>query len=343
MLFRSLRRGEVHYAPNLGIPALRKAIGNRTTIDTGVKVDGEKQAIVMSGANEAILATALAMINPGDEVLIPDPNWPSYKWIITLVGGIPVEVPTDEKGGFLLTAEAVEKCITPRTRALCITSPGNPTGCVQDEASLREIAKVAQKYNLLVISDEIYSRIYYGGTGAAPSIYALPGMQERTVIINGFTKTYAMDGWRIGWTVASEDITRAIYKARQYTTVCVNTFSQFGAAAGLNGDQKCVDDMVAEFGRRRGIMLEGLKAIDGVRVVEPKGAFYVFANVSSFGKSSGDIADWLLEEHTIATVDGSIFGPAGHGYIRMAYSCSSDECARGMKRLKTAFDSLRSR
>ncbi len=337
----ALRRGEVHYAPNLGIPSLRKAIGERTTLDVGAKVEGDKQAIVMTGANEAILATALALINPGDEVLIPDPNWPSYKWIITLVGGVPVEVPTNEAGGFLLTAEAVEKCITPKTRALCITSPGNPTGCVQDKASLEAIAKVAIKHDLIVISDEIYSRIHFDGKAAAPSIYAVPGMAERTVIINGFTKTYAMDGWRIGWTVASEEITKMIYKARQYTTVCVNTFIQHGAAAGLSGDQSCVDAMVAEFGKRRIIMLDGLKAIKGVTVPEPLGAFYVFANVKSFGKKSSELADWLIDEHGIATVDGSIFGPAGDGYLRMAYSCSTEECARGVARLKTALDSLR--
>ncbi|HOX17681.1 MAG TPA: pyridoxal phosphate-dependent aminotransferase [Spirochaetales bacterium] len=337
----ALKRGEVHYAPNNGIPALRKAIAARTELDTGVPVDGMKQAIVFAGANEAIMASALALINPGDEVLIADPNWPNYRHIITLVGGVPVEVPTRGEDDFQLDAAEVEKRITPKTRALCITSPGNPTGAVQKLETLEALARVAIKHDLLVFSDEIYARIFYGQGRVSPSIYSIPGMPERTVIINGFSKTYSMDGWRLGWTVASEEITKAIYKARQYTTVCVNTFIQHGAVAALSADQKCVDDMVAEFRKRRTIMLEGLRAIEGVTVPDPQGAFYVFADVSSFGKKSSELADWLIEEHGIAAVTGSIFGTSGEGYLRMAYSCSTDECARGMARLKTALDSLR--
>ncbi|MGB4585533.1 MAG: aminotransferase class I/II-fold pyridoxal phosphate-dependent enzyme, partial [Rectinemataceae bacterium] len=163
----------------------------------------------------------------------------------------------------------------------------------------------------------------------------------RTIIINGFSKTYSMDGWRLGWTVASEQLTRAILKVRQYTTVCVNTFIQSGAAVALSANQTCVQEMVGEFAKRRGILLRGLSAIQGVTVAEPMGAFYVFPNIKAFGRSSADLADWLLSEHGIATVAGSVFGDAGEGYLRIAYSCSTSECERGVERLATALGSLR--
>lgn len=337
----ALQRGEVHYAPNLGIPSLRKAIGERTRIDTGVPVDGEKQAVVMAGANEGILVSMMALINPGDEVLVPNPNWHHYKSIVSLVGGVAVEVPTRESDGFALDPDEVERRITSRTRMLCITSPGNPTGGAQSRESLEALARIAIRHNLVVLSDEIYARIWYGDGPVAPSIYSIPGMAERTIIINGFSKTYAMDGWRLGWTVASEELTRAILKVRQYTTVCVNTFIQHGATAALTADQACVAQMVGEFGKRRRIMLDGLRAIPGVTVAEPMGAFYLFPNISSFGKTSAQIADYLLADHGIAAVAGSVFGDAGEGYLRVAYSCSTEECAKGVAKLKAALAVLK--
>jgi len=337
----ALQRGEVHYAPNLGTPALRRAIGARTSIDTGIAVDGEKQSVVMAGANEGIIVSMLAFINPGDEVIIANPNWHHYKSCVSLAGGVPVEVAATESNGFTLDPEEVESRITSRTKMLCITSPGNPTGCVQSKDSLEALAHIAMRHNLIVLSDEIYARIYYGKEPVAPSIYSIPGMAERTIIINGFSKTYSMDGWRLGWTVASEQLTRAILKVRQYTTVCVNTFIQSGAAVALSADQTCVLEMVGEFAKRRGILLRGLSAIQGVTVAEPMGAFYVFPNIKTFGRSSADLADWLLSEHGIATVAGSVFGDAGEGYLRIAYSCSTSECERGVERLATALGSLR--
>jgi aspartate/methionine/tyrosine aminotransferase len=337
----ALERGEVHYAPNLGLPSLRRAIGERTQIDTGVVVDGEKQAVVMAGANEGIMVAMMALINPGDEVLVPNPNWHHYKAIASLAGGVPVEVPTREKDGFALDPDEVERRISSKTRMLCITSPGNPTGGAQSRESLAALATIAKKHNLVVLSDEIYARIWYGQGPVAPSIYSQPGMAERTIIINGFSKTYAMDGWRLGWTVASEELTRAILKVRQYTTVCVNTFIQHGATAALVGDQACVAEMVGEFGKRRRIMLEGLRSIPGVTVAEPLGAFYLFPNIASFGKTSAELADLLLTEHGIATVAGSVFGDAGEGFLRVAYSCSTEECAKGVAKLKTALAALK--
>jgi aspartate/methionine/tyrosine aminotransferase len=337
----ALQRGEVHYAPNLGIPSLRQAIAERTRLDTGVTVDWQKQVIVMAGANEGIMVAMLAFINPGDEVLVADPNWHHYKSCAVLAGGRPVEVPTRAATSFSLEPEAVASRITDRTKMLCITSPGNPTGCVESRENLEALAELARKHNLLVLMDQIYNRIYYGEEEVAPSVFSLEGMPERTIIVNGFSKTYSMDGWRLGWTVASPEFTQALLKVRQYTTVCVNTFIQHGAAEALSGDQACVEEMVGAFAERRKIIVEGLKAIDGVDLAEPKGAFYAFPDMSRFGKSSAELAEYLLREHGIATVAGSVFGTSGEGHLRIAYSCSTEECRRGIDRLQQALSQLR--
>jgi len=188
--------------------------------------------------------------------------------------------------------------------------------------------------------DQIYNRIYYGEEEVAPSIFSFEGMPERTIIVNGFSKTYSMDGWRLGWTVASPELTQALLKVRQYTTVCVNTFIQHGAAEALSGDQACVGEMVGAFAERRKIIVDGLKAIEGVELAEPKGAFYAFPDISRFGKSSAEVAEHLLRQHGIATVAGSVFGAAGEGHLRIAYSCSTEECSRGIDRLKLALSQL---
>jgi aminotransferase len=337
----ALQRGEVHYAPNLGIPSLRQGIAERTKLDTGISVDWQKQVIVMAGANEGILVAMLAFINPGDEVLVADPNWHHYKSCVVLAGGKPVEVPTRAEASFSLEPEEVASRITDRTKMLCITSPGNPTGCVESRENLEALAELARKHNLIVLMDQIYNRIYYGPEEIAPSIFTFPGMPERTIIVNGFSKTYSMDGWRLGWTVSSPELTQALLKVRQYTTVCVNTFPQHGAAEALRGDQTCVEEMVGAFAERRKIIVDGLNAIEGVELAEPQGAFYAFPDISGFGKSSEETARYLLQEHGIATVAGSVFGTAGEGHLRIAYSCSTEECGRGIERLKQALSQLR--
>ncbi|MDA1000461.1 MAG: pyridoxal phosphate-dependent aminotransferase [bacterium] len=336
----SLERGDVHYAPSMGIPRLRKAIAARTAIDTSIEVAWDTQVIVMAGANEGILCAMLAFINPGDEVIISNPNWHHYKCTAQLAGGVPVEVMTTEENDFALMADEVEKAITPKTKMLCITSPGNPTGTTIPESELKKLAALAQKHNLIVISDEIYARIFYGEGGCAPSIFSQPGMAERTIVINGFSKVYSMDGWRLGWTVASPELTRHILRVRQYTTVCVNTFIQNGAAHGLEADQGPIDEMIRAFAERRHVIAEGLRAIEGVTLAEPTGAFYAFPNLKAFG-GSAEVAGYLLNEHAIATVGGHVFGAGGEGYTRIAYSCSTEECERGVERLGQALDQMR--
>jgi aspartate/methionine/tyrosine aminotransferase len=336
----SLAKGNVHYSPNRGVPVLRNAIAKRAALDNGISIDPDTQVIVTAGANEGILISIMAFINPGDEVIIPNPNWHHYKSIVSLAGGVPVEVETFGSENFSLKAERIAERISPRTKMICVTSPGNPTGCTETEGNLKAIAELAIKHNLIVISDEIYNRIYFGGGETSPSIYSIPGMAERTIVVNGFSKTYSMDGWRLGWTVASPELSTHLLKIRQYTTVCVNTFIQHGAAAGLAGDQTLIAERIAEFGERRKIIVEGLQDIPGVTLAMPDGAFYAFPDISSFGKTSQEVADYLLFEHGIATVAGSVFGSAGEGHIRIAYSCSTEECRKGMARLKEALAAL---
>lgn len=336
----SMMRGDVHYSPNRGVPALRKAIAGRVEKDNGLPVDPDTQVIVTAGANEAILISMMAFVNPGDEVIIPNPNWHHYKSICSLAGGTPVEIDTFGSEQFEMRAERIAEKITDKTKMICVTSPGNPTGCSESEENLKAIAELAKKHNLIVISDEIYNRIYFGNTETAPSIYSVPGMAERTIVINGFSKTYSMDGWRLGWTVASSELTMHLLKIRQYTTVCVNTFIQHGAAAALDGDQSIITKRIAEFGKRRQIIVDGLNALPGVKLAEPNGAFYAFPDLSSYGKSSKEIADYLLHDHGIATVAGSVFGTAGEGHVRIAYSCSTEECERGVLRLRDALEAL---
>ncbi len=334
----SMMRGDVHYAPNRGVPVLRNAIAERTVKDTGIAVDPDTQVIVMSGANEGIMVSMQAFLDPGDEVIIPNPNWHHYKSCASLAGGVPVEVETKEEDNFSLRADLVEPLINKKTKMLCITSPSNPCGCVEDEANLKALAELAIKYNLIVISDEIYGRIYYGGGDTAPSIFSIPGMAGRTILINGFSKTYSMDGWRLGWTVASPELTMHLLKIRQYTTVCVNTFIQHGAAEGLSADQGVIEERINAFAERRQIIKDGLLAIDGITLANPMGAFYAFPGIKSFGKTSKEVADYLLYEHGIATIAGSVFGSAGEGHLRIAYSCSTEECERGVIRLKKALE-----
>ncbi|MBE17255.1 MAG: aspartate aminotransferase [Nitrospinae bacterium] len=336
----SLDRGDVHYAPSTGIPILRKGIAERTEIDTGVSVDPNTQVIVMAGANEGILVSMLALINPGDEVIIADPNWHHYKSCVSIAGGVPIEVETKEEHGFNLRSEDIQNKINSNTKMICLTSPGNPTGCVIPEDELQKIASLAIENDLIVISDEIYSRIYFGEGPVAPSIFSQPGMSERTVIINGFSKFFSMDGWRLGWTIASPEMSRHLLKIRQYTTVCVNTFIQHGAAAAISEDQAPMEEMKEAFSLRRNIIVDGLKSIKGVSLALPTGAFYAFPNVKAFGANSSDVADYLLNEHAIATIDGGVFGKAGEGYLRIAYSCSSEECEKGVERLKTALETI---
>jgi len=300
-----------------------------------------ERVVVCNGGMEAVFATMFATVNPGDEVIVPTPNWPNIRWVVHLAGGMAKEVPC-EAG--VLTAEAIAAASTSRTKAVVLSSPANPLGTTTSRAELIKIAAVAREKDLLVMSDETYSRLYFGDEGeVAPSILSLPGMQERCVAFGTFSKTYAMDGWRLGWAVtptAADAVQLA--KARYYISACSPTFTQHAAVTAFTDSQDCVTEMVEAYRARRDVIVDGLAAIGGISLPggRPTGAFYAFPDVSKFGKS-GDIAKVLLEEHGIATVDGAVFGDEGDGHIRIAYSCSLEDCQRGVERLGKALAAMR--
>lgn len=341
----AMAAGHVHYAPAAGLPALRAAIAAQCEREWSSPAGGvsPERVVVCNGGMEAVYATLATLMDEGDEVILPSPSWPNVRWAASLVGANPVEVPLRDG---LLQAEDVAKAVTEKTKVVVLASPGNPTGTTADMGSLRKFAALAKERDLLLISDDTYSRLYYGGEQlgqTAPALLSIDGMEERCISISTFSKTYAMDGWRLGWAVAptASDAT-LIAKARYYISACSPTFTQHAAVTALTGPQDCVMEMVAAYDARRRVLLDGLADIEGVSLPggNPDGAFYVFPDVSRLG-SSAEIAARLLDEHHIACIDGGVFGAEGEGYLRIAYSCSLEDCRKGVELLATALRSMR--
>ncbi len=328
---QALLDGHVHYTSNSGIQALREAIAEKLKRENNITVDPNKEVVVSVGCKEAIINTIFAFINPGDEVLVPDPAWLEYQYIIELAGGVPVSVPLVEEDDFILNPEHVRARVTKRTRMLILNSPHNPTGSVIPDSQLRDLARIAIEHNLLTLSDEIYEKLIYGDAKHI-SIASLPGMFERTVVINGFSKAYAMDGWRLGYAAGPASLIQPILKMHQYNTTSATSFAQYGAVEAYRGPQDPVDNMVKEFDRRRQLLVNRLNDMN-IRCAAPEGAFYVFPSFKEYGMSSKEIASLLLREAQIACVPGSAFGQNGEGYIRMAYSTDYDQINQAMDRL----------
>lgn len=336
---KALAQGMVHYTASAGVPEVCQAIAEKLERENGVKVDPAGEVILTAGVKSAIFNIMQALINPGEEVLLPDPCWLDYLHIVRIAGGVPVSVPLREENGFQMDPEEVERLVTPRTRMLVIITPHNPTGSVTSRETLEALAEVAIKHNLLVISDEIYEKLIYDGQ-VHHSLAAFPGMAERTLTVNGFSKAYAMDGWRLGYIAGPKAIMQQILKVQMYSVANVTSFAQMGAVAAYRGPQDCVGEMVSEFDRRRQMMFAKMSAIDGLKVHRPDGAFYFFPNVRAFGMSSLDMSAHLMKEAALATVPGSAFGAWGEGFIRMAYSDSYDNLAEAMDLLKEALGKL---
>ncbi len=331
----ALNRGEVNYTSNYGILELRNAISDKLKSENGLSYRPDKEIIVTSGVTEAIYMSMMALINPGDEVLVMMPAFPAYHAAIKMAGGVPVEVPLDEASGFMPDLQAVREKITSKTRMIIVNSPSNPTGGVYDRPCLEGLAKLADQHNLYVLSDEIYEKMVYGDAEHI-SMAALPGMFHRTLTLNGFSKNYAMTGWRIGYIAAPEALTGALLKVRQYITVCPTSFAQWGALAALTGDQSCVVEMVAEFDRRRKLVYGALSEIPGISINEPLGAFYALPNVSRLSKSPMALAEYLLDEAKIAVV------PWGDQHIRISYANSYENLKIAMERMGEAIGQLES-
>jgi len=331
----AIGQGFTHYVASRGIPELRKAIAAKFERDNGLAYDPDSEVIVTAGGKLALYITLAAMVEPGDEVLIFDPAWVSYEPMIRMLDGVPVAVPLRPEDNFVLDPDALTKRITPRTRAMILNSPNNPTGRVLAAEELATVAAAAQEQGVWVLSDEIYEPIVYDGHRHI-SLGSLPGMRDLTVTINGMSKTYAMTGWRLGYLGAPAALCEQILKVQQHVVTCAPSFTQAAGVAALQGSQACVAGMVAEYDRRRRFMTEALNAIPGVRCPLPEGAFYLFPSVAYRGMDSNGLARFLIEEAHLAVTPGAAFGRTAAQNIRLTFATSMANLRQAADRLKAA-------
>ncbi len=324
--WRSMQEGKTGYSPNPGLLELRQAISAYLQQLLGLTYCPENQIVVTVGGSEAIDATFRALICPGDEVIIPEPAFVSYAPCVELAGGVVVPLPTSAEQGFKLTPAQLETAITPKTKAVVLNYPGNPTGVVMSQEELNALAEVLLRHNVLAVSDEIYAELIYNGQRHA-SIAAAPGMRDMTILISGVSKSLAMTGWRIGYVCAHPDILSGIYKIHQFSLSCASTTGQYVALEGLRHGQAETAGMVAEYDRRRQFIVRRLAEI-GLPMCEPQGAFYAFPSIAETGLSSNEFCERLLREEKVACVPGNAFGVSGEGYIRCSYATSLENIAR---------------
>lgn len=329
---RALENGLTHYAPSRGYPELREAIARKLCRENGVSYDPETEIVVTPGAKQAILEAVLTAVAPGDEVVVFDPGWGSYAAIIQLAGGTPVHVQL--RNDFTIEPESLRSAISDRTRALIVGSPGNPTGHVLDEDEWGIVSDHCREHDLLLISDEIYERISYGDvTVMSPA--TLPGMWERTVTINGFSKAYAMTGWRLGYAAAPSHFVQQMLKVHEQSVTTATSFVQVGGVEALEGSQEPIQAMVVEFARRRQIIVDGLNHLPGILCPWPDGAFYVFPEIGGTGMTGTELARLFLD-HAVAVTPGIGFGHQWDGHIRLSYATSEERIRTGLARMAEA-------
>jgi aminotransferase len=334
---QALTDNQTHYTANRGILPLRRAISEHLQKLYDVSYDPEEEIVATVGGSEALLLAISALLDPGDEVLLPTPCFVSYQGVILLAGGVSVEVPSRMENNFVPDPKELEKAITPKTKAILINFPSNPTGAIANRDTLLEIGKLAEKHDLIVISDEIYDRLVYGGSHTC--FASLPGMRYRTILIGGFSKDYAMTGWRIGFICAPREILDGIARIHQYVIMTAPTMSQYGALEGLTCCEDFVQNMVKEYDRRRKLVVEGFNYI-GLPTFEPRGAFYAFPKVDVTGMDDVAFADKLLNEKHVAVVPGSAFGPGGEGFVRCSYATAYDQLEEALDRIHQFVKSL---
>lgn len=326
----SLEKGYTMYTSNSGMPELRQELARYLELHYGVSYNPEHEILITTGSSEALDLALRAIINPGDEVIIPNPCYVAYPADIILAGGTPILIPTNEENDFVVKATDIEARTTKRTKAILIGYPANPTGAAMSKKEANAVAELAKKYDLLVISDEIYARLVYGVEHICfPS---LPGMQERTILISGFSKSYAMTGWRIGYVAAERRFMQALTKIHQYTMLCAPTMAQMAAIEALRNGESEVEGMVQEYNRRRRLMVKRLNEI-GLSCFEPKGAFYAFPSIKATGMNSEEFAEKLLSEEKVAVVPGTAFGPYGEGFVRCCYATSLSNIEEALRRI----------
>ncbi|MDW8009422.1 MAG: aminotransferase class I/II-fold pyridoxal phosphate-dependent enzyme [Chloroflexota bacterium] len=328
--FEAVARGETHYTSNYGLPQLRRAVARHLERLYGVRYDPDREIIITVGVSEGLLLAAHAILDPGDELLCPDPYYVAYQPVCVLAGGTFVPVPTEMENEFRLRAEDLEARITPRTKALLIGYPSNPTGAQMTREDLMAIARVVERHDLVVISDEIYDRLSYDLPHTC--FASLPGMRERTVLLGGFSKAYALTGWRVGWACAPAPILEAMMKVHQYVIMSAPTPSQYAALAALEEGEEESRRMVEDFDRRRHLVMEALQRM-GLPCPPPRGAFYAFPSVRSTGLDDVEFAHRLLQEEKVAVIPGSAFGERGRGHVRICYAAPRHHLEEALQRM----------
>ncbi len=335
----AIEAGHTRYTVPAGILPLREAIAADAGRRRGIEIR-PSQVLVGPGTKPLMFFPTLALVHPGDEVLYPDPGFPTYAAMVGVAGGVPVPVPLREENDFAFDLDAFDRLVSPRTRMVILNSPSNPTGGVLSWPVLEHIAVAAQKYDFWVLSDEIYARLAFDGI-PVPSIAALPGMLERTIICDGFSKTYAMTGWRLGFGIMPEALAERVNLLLTHSIGCTAAFTQYAGIEALTGPQEPVDVVVAEYQRRRNVLVAGLNAIPGIRCQMPRGAFYTFPNITALGRSADWLADYLLDEAGVAVLPGTAFGAYGEGYLRLCYANSLENIQRALVRIADALARLR--
>jgi len=331
----AIEKGYTMYTSNLGMPELRQELSQHLKNSYNLDYDPNSQLLITIGVSEALDLVMRALLNPGDEVIMPDPCYVSYPACVVLAGGTPVMVPTYEKNNFEISASDIEARVSDKTKIILIGYPANPTGAVMGKEKLLQIAEVARRHQLLVIYDEIYAKLVYGVKHTC--FATLPGMKERTILLSGFSKAYAMTGWRIGYAAANKEIIAAMTKIHQYTLLCVPIMAQVAAIEALKSGEASTTEMVNEYNRRRQVMVKGLNEI-GLPCFEPRGAFYAFPSIKGTGMTSQEFSERLLLEEKVAVVPGIAFGQCGEGYVRCCYATSLADIEEALSRMKRFAD-----
>lgn len=334
---RAIQDGHTRYTPSAGIPVLRKAIAEDASRRRGISIEPE-QVVIGPGAKPALFFPTLALIRPGDEVIYPDPGFPTYPAMIEVAGGVPVPVPLREEQDFSFDLDFFNHVVSERTRMIVLNSPSNPTGGVIPPPILEHIAAVALERDIWVLSDEIYSRLVF--ESPSPSIAALPGMAKRTIICDGFSKTYAMTGWRLGYGIMPKALAERVELLITHSVGCTASFTQIAGLEALNGPQERAEEIIEQYKRRRDVLVKGLNAIPGVRCRSPQGAFYAFPNIAAFERSADWLAEYLLDEAGVALLPGTSFGKFGEGYLRLCFANSLTNISIALESMKSALEKL---
>jgi aspartate aminotransferase len=330
---QAIKDGKTRYTPPAGMPSLREAIATQAGRQRGIEIHPD-EVVVSPGGKPNLFFPTLALVEPGDEVIYPNPGFPTYEAMIKVAGGAPVPVPLLEENSFSFDLNAFDKLINEKTKLIILNSPSNPTGGVIPPADLEHIASQAERYGCWIMSDEIYARIVYDEL-EAPSIATLPGMRERTVIVDGFSKTYSMTGWRLGFGIMPVELAKRVDLLLTHSIGSTAHFTQFAGLEAITGPQEMVKTMVSEYQRRRNAIVDGLNALPGFVCQKPQGAFYVFPNITGTGTNSTELANLILEKAGVALLPGNSFGAYGEGYLRLSYANSLENIQQGLDRIKS--------